>query len=67
MAQERTFETVELECAEQGRAASLLVEWTQSREGRQLVAVQCDNPRFASLVPWECGWTCWDKVAGRGR
>lgn len=67
MSEQAIIETIDLECNEQGRTAHLLVEWTSSRQGRQLVAVQCDNPRFASLVPWDCGWACWSRVQEQSR
>ncbi len=60
-------ETLEIDCAEEGRRARLLVEWSSSGEDRELVSVQCDNPKLASLEPWDCHWSCWKKVAAGRR
>ena len=60
-----TTETLEIHCDEENRRARLIVEWSTSGEERELVGVQCDNPRLASLQPWDCHWSCWKKIASR--
>ena len=61
----------EMECAEEARRASLVTEWEVADDGRErLVAVECDNPRLASLEPHDCSWSCWRRVeqlAGRDK
>lgn len=53
----------EMDCAEEARRASLITEWEVAGDGSQkLVAVQCDNPRLASLEPHDCSWSCWRRV-----
>jgi hypothetical protein len=62
MADERIRETMEIHCEEEERTARLMVEWEERDGRRTLVGVECDNPRFADLEPWECHWSCWEKV-----
>jgi hypothetical protein len=62
MGDDRIRETIEIDCQEAGRRARLMVEWKQDGDRRTLVGVQCDNPRFHALEPWECHWSCWEKV-----
>jgi hypothetical protein len=51
-------------CAEQNRQAELLLEWEESAGQRRLRSVSCDHPRLAGLDPWDCHWSCWEKIAG---
>ncbi len=60
-------ETLEIGCSEAGRRARLLVEWKLVGGRRELLAIQCDNPRLAGLEPRDCGWTCWEKVSATRR
>ena len=62
MSHETVTETLELDCAEEERRAHLLVEWTVTDGERRLTGVQCDNPRFADLAPWQCSWSCWRRI-----
>lgn len=67
MSQRTVFETLEMDCAEEGRTARLLVQWTECDGERKLHSVQCDNPKFAHLEEWDCHWSCWNRVAERSR
>lgn len=58
-------ERVTIECAEEGRTAQLLVELSGAPDRRRVVAIQCDNPRLASLEPRDCHWSCWQQVESR--
>jgi len=66
MGDDKTVESVEIQCQEERRTARLMVEWREERGRRTVVGIQCDNPRFHDLKPWECHWSCWDRVARRG-
>ena len=55
-------ETIQIECSEEKRTATLLVRWEVDGDERRLVSVQCDNPKFHSIDNWECHWSCWDRV-----
>jgi hypothetical protein len=56
------LETVELDCVEENRTATLLVEWRIVNGKKTVVGVQCDNPRLGGLKPWDCGWSCWHRL-----
>lgn len=56
------IEAIDIECAEEGRTAHLLVEWTNDGPDRRIRSIQCDNPKLARLEPWDCGWSCWKRV-----
>jgi hypothetical protein len=60
-------ESLDLECAEEQRSAHLLVEWSIHGGARELVGIHCDNPRLASLEPWDCRWSCWARVEATHR
>lgn len=67
MSQHTVVETIEMECAEEGRVARLLVQWRELDGERVLHSVQCDNPKFAQLEEWDCHWSCWKRVEDRAR
>ena len=62
MSEKIITESVDFECLEEKRTAHLLLEWTVTDGVRRLTGVQCDNPRFADLEPWQCSWTCWRRI-----
>ncbi len=62
MSDETTHQTVDIFCAEEQRTAHLLVELRRSEEGRQVVGIECDNPRLADHHRFECRWSCWSRV-----
>jgi hypothetical protein len=62
MSEEKSIEILEMDCAEEGRRARLMVEWVEVNGERRLKGVQCDNPRFEDLANWQCEWSCWEKV-----
>jgi hypothetical protein len=62
MNDETVTETLNIYCPEEARTAHLLVEWRRGASGRELIGIHCDNPRLAMLEPWDCRWSCWEKV-----
>jgi len=62
MSHDSWFETIEHECAEEGRTAHLVVEWEERDGQKRVKGVQCDNPRLATLDNWECCWSCWSQL-----
>ena len=66
MADETSFQTMEIQCQEERRTARLLVEWRHQHGRRTVVGIQCDNPRFYDLEPWQCHWSCWEAVERAG-
>ncbi len=61
------IEALEIGCAEESRRARLMLEWKVVDGRRELVGIQCDNPRLAALAPHDCEWSCWEKVAATRR
>lgn len=62
MSEERIVERHEIYCHEEKRNAKLMVEISVADGKREVVSVQCDNPRLASLKPFDCCWSCWERV-----
>ena len=57
------YERKTIQCAEEKRCATLLLEWKEEGGKRTLVGVECDNPKLRGLEPYVCLWSCWDKLA----
>jgi hypothetical protein len=67
MSDETTIRAVDFECREEGRTAHLLLQWRREYGARQLVGVQCDNPKLQGLDDWHCGWSCWERIGSEHR
>ena len=62
MAKALEYERRTIECAEEKRTATLLLEWKEEGGRRTLVGVECDNPKLRGLEPYVCRWSCWHKL-----
>lgn len=63
MAKALKYERRTMECAEEHRTATLLLEWKEEGGKRTLVGVECDNPNLRGLEPYVCRWSCWHTLA----
>jgi len=64
MQNKRQWDVREFDCPEEKRTASLVIEWDESGGRPVLKSICCDNPKFYGLDNWDCGWSCWDELAG---
>ncbi len=62
MAKTPSYERKTIQCAEEKRCATLLLEWREEGGKRILVGVECDNPKLRGLEPYVCRWSCWHKL-----
>lgn len=62
MAKTLKYERRTIQCAEEKRTATLLLEWREEGGRRTLVGVECDNPKLRGLEPYVCKWSCWHKL-----
>ena len=62
MAKTLKYERRTMQCAEEKRTATLLLEWREEGGRRTLVGVECDNPKLRGLEPYVCQWSCWHKL-----
>jgi hypothetical protein len=62
MSAEYRWQTLEVNCPEEGCTATLLVQWDVSGAEPVLNGVHCDHPRLKDLDNWSCDWSCWQAV-----
>ena len=62
MSDTKRIERREIFCHEEQRNAELMVEWADSDGESKVVSVQCDNPKFPDLRPYDCCWSCWERI-----
>lgn len=62
MAKTLKYERRAIQCAEEKRCATLLLEWREEGGKRILVGVECDNPKLRGLEPYVCRWSCWHQL-----